>query len=400
MRKSLIVLVLIAIAGLVTLTACATASTGTTVDATEVAEVDVPETDSEAMASIPEFMSFTGTIVEIRPFYEFGAEGGVAVEGKFFVLVEGITDIDGYTPIVNFRVDESTLLLADKELEVGMVVIGFYETSLPMLMIYPPQYHARVLVAESFLANPDTLFGGVYVDRVDENWVAQNHPYPLQIQLEDDTEIVFEDGTRFTGELSELENRSLVILFGIMTRVAPGGTNFVVAEKIIILFERAVPPIHYFTDEELAMLEELDGFIQPDFSWQGGLQLTQEDLDMMWNNMLAPDAQVFVDGEAVDMPAPFINREAGFVMVPVAYIAEALGYATNMVSDTELMIGRSMVTVGLDSYAFGRMAAVELGAAPEIHDGVIFVPLHFFGSVFPDGAYIMDGNIFVNSAEV
>jgi len=43
------------------------------------------------------------------------------------------------------------------------------------------------------------------------------------------------------------------------------------------------------------------------------------------------------------------------------------------------------------------MASVELGAAPELHDGVVFVPLHFFGSVFPYGAFIQDGDIFVQS---
>jgi hypothetical protein len=133
-----------------------------------------------------------------------------------------------------------------------------------------------------------------------------------------------------------------------------------------------------------------------DTSWQGGLQLTQEDLDIMWDNMLAEDVQVFVNGEVLeDIPAPFVNREAGFVMVPVAYIAEALGYDTYKLSDDELMVGRSMITIGVDSYHYNRMAPVELWAAPELHDDVFFVPLHFFGHVFPYAGYISDGHVFV-----
>ena len=51
----------------------------------------------------------------------------------------------------------------------------------------------------------------------------------------------------------------------------------------------------------------------------------------------------------------------------------------------------------MDSYHYNRMAPVSLGAAPELVDGVVFVPLHFFGNVFPDGAQIADGNILINS---
>jgi len=119
----------------------------------------------------------------------------------------------------------------------------------------------------------------------------------------------------------------------------------------------------------------------------------------MWDNMLNPETvQIFVDGETIDAPTPFVNREDGFVMVPVAAIAEALGYDVFGEGD-EIMIGRGITfTIGEDYYFYGRMAATPLGAAPVLLDDVVFVPLHFFGHIIPVDAYMMDGDIFINES--
>jgi hypothetical protein len=429
MKKSFKMLVLAGVIGLLALTACATAAAQSPVEAERVFDVEVYPTDMDAesayeddfvfeWAAMPEFLEFRGVITEIRPFYDFTEEGEVAVEGKYYVLVESshYTMIENgefeemYVETVNFVVDQGTLLLPDVELELGMPITGFYESNLPVILIYPPQHHARVLVNWLALSDSFSDVGSYVVDRFDADLKAFYHPLQLVINVDEDdapeTEIIFEDGLPFEGDLSELENRALVVLSGpLPTPVYDADDDAdqvvnVVPHKIIILFERAVPPILFLTEEELAMIENGE-FIQPDDSWHGGLLLTQEDLDIMWDNMLDPETvQVIVNGEAVEMPTPFINREAGFVMVPVAYIAEALGYPV-VGEGEELMIGLGTTfTIGVDSYFIARMAPIELGAAPEMHDGVIFVPLHFFGQVFPDGGYVMDGNIFVTSFQV
>lgn len=158
------------------------------------------------------------------------------------------------------------------------------------------------------------------------------------------------------------------------------------------------------TEDNGSYLTQMDlggdpnGYVEID-DWTGGLLLTQEDLDIMWDNMLVPDVQVIVDGESIDAPAPYVNREAGTVMVPVTYIAEALGYSV-VVEDDEIIIGRgSIITVGVNNYHYNRMAPVELLAAPEIHDGTVFVPLDFFGQVFPAFGFIEYGNVVIRSME-
>ena len=127
--------------------------------------------------------------------------------------------------------------------------------------------------------------------------------------------------------------------------------------------------------------------------------LTPEELEQLHASMFDPETvQVIIDGNAVSMPTPFVNRETGLVMLPVAYVAEALGY-TVVHEGEDVVIGPGITfTVGVDSYAFARMAPVELGGAPELLDGVLFVPWNFFGEVLPGiAAYIADGNIIINS---
>ena len=131
------------------------------------------------------------------------------------------------------------------------------------------------------------------------------------------------------------------------------------------------------------------------------LTLSPEEVEMILSGTFDPETvQVIVNDEVVPMPKPLLNIEAGTVMLPVSYIAEALGY-TVYGEGYDLVIGPGITfIIGEDRYHFGRMAPVELGAAPELHDGVIFVPWNFFGAVLPNtAAYAMDGNIYVRGGD-
>jgi len=137
-----------------------------------------------------------------------------------------------------------------------------------------------------------------------------------------------------------------------------------------------------------------NGYVDIDDSWQGGLLLTPEELDEMWDGMFDPDTvQIVVNDAVIEAPRPFINREYGFVMVPVAPIAEALGYVVDGEGfDTVLAIygdvGRAIAFVeNMDAYLIGRSETVSLGAPPMLVDGFLFVPMQFFGQVSEAGAW-------------
>jgi len=367
----------------------------------DVNEVVSEGEDDGTQILLPYFISVTGTITEIHPIYRYEDGEALQTEDEFQVWLETETGT------VVFNVDHHTFLLAEDRLEIGAEVVGFYDGFLPVMLIYPPHYHARVLApvySDEFRYSVDVNFithvqEGPYMGEVSLTMGGSGRQIVLYIiQDGDNTEVVLQDGTPFEGGLTYLENRSVVFV-----RNDENDSN-----KIVVLFERAVHPIHYLTEEELAMIEageDGEGWhdgqgIGFDDSWSGGLQLTQEDLDIMWDNMLAPDAQIIVNGTALESaPAPFVNREVGAVMLPVAAVSEALGY--NVVGEgAEVVIGPGIIfRVGVDDYFFARMAPVQLGAAPELHDGVLFVPMQFFYNVMPGVAYINYGHVIVNMGE-
>ena len=355
MKNYLAGMAIAGIVGVAALSGCVPATTQLVTEASvgTVYEADIIYGDlaeetgvSVEWTDMPEFMHFSGTIAARQSSFQFGEEREFSAGDMFFVLVEGDVDEDGYTPKVHFIIDRDTVLLLNTELEPGVAVKGFYETGGYMIRLNYPLHHARVLVSDPMSLDPNAPFqNDVIVDRFDEHWMAHNHLYPLQLEIGGYTEITFQDGQPFEGELDELINRALVAWGGARTRVVPG---------------------------------------YPNIAWP-------ENIDILWDNMLASDVQVFVNGEAVEMPKPFVNREAGFVMVPIVYIAEALGF--NVYGEGENIV------IELDQAAFiidgdnSHLTGIE--PLHELHDGVLFVPLDFFGRMLPP-AYIMDGNIFVN----
>jgi len=341
----------------------------------------LPETD--AANPLPEFAGLSGTVTGTRSVSSFSNGEESVDENKVMVeIVLAGTEGEGKA---NLIVDENTVLMLESEIAEGMEVTAFYDATLPMTMIYPPQYRAVAMASGN----------GILVDRFDERFTGKSSSAILDIP--EGIEITLQDGTAFDVGKSGLANRALVVAHNGITT-----DGRVVPTKITVLFERAVPPIYNLTEEELNTLGVAgNATIQPDNTWQGGLQLTQEDLDTLHDNMLNPETvQVIVNGKAIKVPTPFVNRDAGFVMIPLAPVAEELGYTVNKDGD-DLIIGRgSRITVGSDSYYFNRMAPVELGAAPEVVDGVVFVPLHFFGSVFPEVGYMTDGNVIIEKQQL
>ena len=126
----------------------------------------------------------------------------------------------------------------------------------------------------------------------------------------------------------------------------------------------------------------------------GMLELTPEDLDMLWGNMIDPDTvEVIIDGQNIDTPTPFVDSSAGAIMLPLVSIAEALGYSV-VDNGGEVIVGPgSIVTEGVNSFSRGREAARELSTAPVMVDGTMFVPWEFFQEILSHSAFMDEGNI-------
>jgi Copper amine oxidase N-terminal domain len=98
------------------------------------------------------------------------------------------------------------------------------------------------------------------------------------------------------------------------------------------------------------------------------------------------------NGKKMEVGKAYMNGK--FVMVPMQELAESLGYKVEWNKETEsynLTQGAHWfnVKVGEDNYNFARML-IKLGAAPEVKEEVIYVPLQFFTEVLRADVKISD----------
>ncbi|MDL2273237.1 copper amine oxidase N-terminal domain-containing protein [Oscillospiraceae bacterium OttesenSCG-928-G22] len=294
------------------------------------------------------FVSFSGTVESVTPFYE--SDESIR-EGTNFVLVKNEEGA-----LFNFLVTPDTYMVTDKAPEAGDEFVGYYPVNRPMLMIYPPQ--AVPTVAAVNLGK--TV---IKVDRFDENLLSQDGD--LRIVPGDKTEIVTPDGTAFEGSL---ENRNLVVFYSVVATSLPAQTN---PEKIVVLPEP----------------EEAGG-------------LTEEDIQNLIETV--PDMPIVVENEKIDAPAPYAT-DTGTVMVPLRAVAEALGETVSWNQELKrVTIGITItLDIGSDYYTFAKMAPISLGAAPALKDCVTYVPLQFFTDVMRlNNAYVFEGQIVIDNGEL
>ena len=294
-------------------------------------DVSVADTTKE------DYLAVNGVIKEIRDY--FGADGEVVEEHKLVVVEFDKTD-------VVFIISEDTYFFEGSmgDLKPGANITGLYNIMSPMLRIYVPHYRIE------YLAVGHEDISAIKVDRFDENFVCSKNQVKLILTNESvkngTTEIIYEDGTGFDGDVAELANRKLLVYYNVITRSIPGIT---VPEKIIIFYEKITAPIYTLTESERKSLNQgLDG------------------------------ALIQVNGEEINNRA-FIS-DNGFIMVPVRAISEAAGFQVEWFGDTQsVQVGRSlMFTLDTDSYAYNRMAPVSLGEAPVLRGSFTYVPIDFF----------------------
>jgi len=158
-------------------------------------------------AEMPIFGSLTGEVVEVNVEYTYPPTYIFRIQGE-----------GGST---NFIADFNTFFLGDMPI-VGDTITGFYLMDVFIAAVYPPQFTASVIV--------NGEFGMIAVDRFDEE--LKSYDGFLMLNIDDETEIILQDGELFDCELA---HRKLVVLYDISTRSIPAITT---PNKIIVLFER------------------------------------------------------------------------------------------------------------------------------------------------------------------
>lgn len=122
--------------------------------------------------------------------------------------------------MVNFIVDPETIVVDSRQLRTGMRVTAFYDSSLPVPLIFPPQYIAQLMTA----AGRNEL---VELNFFDRNLLAQDRS--LQLNIGRNTMVETINGQRFTCSPG---NRFLLVYYSVTTRSIPPQTT---PRKIVVL---------------------------------------------------------------------------------------------------------------------------------------------------------------------
>ncbi|MDF2520739.1 MAG: copper amine oxidase domain protein, partial [Clostridia bacterium] len=327
-KKALAVLLTASVLSLNTVSAFA-ADTNNVIpinDGSQITEVNPIKAELPSLEEF-KFGFFTGKVKEIRD-----REG---VEGSKFVLVESSEGTEA-----NIIISKDTYVLSNAEIAEGAVITGYFNANAPMIMIYPAQYNAEVVVVDKENQN-------VKVDIFDENLVSSDNF--LKLNISDATEIVLPDGTAYEGELA---NKKLVVLYGISTRSIPAQTT---PDKVVVLLDKETVPTVQIQGDVSAM-------------------------------------DIVVNNKKIEAPAAYSSEE-GVVMIPLRAVAEALGYEVTWNDEQRsVYLGKAIsLTIGSDSYNYMKTAPIELEAAPTIVEGRTFVPLSFFKTVLRmNNAYVLE----------
>ncbi|EOS39913.1 hypothetical protein D3Z53_21525 [Lachnospiraceae bacterium] len=122
--------------------------------------------------------------------------------------------------IVNIVIDSETEVIDCRQLRPGMRVAAFYDKTLPVPMIFPPQYRAVIIAV---LGKNEQIA----LKYFDSDLIAEDRS--LQLNQARSTEIETINGQNF---FCDIGNRTLLVYYTVTTRSIPPQTT---PRKIVVL---------------------------------------------------------------------------------------------------------------------------------------------------------------------
>lgn len=122
--------------------------------------------------------------------------------------------------IVNFTIQQDTIIVDSRQLRVGLTVAAFYDRSLPMILIFPPQYRAQII----------TVLGRneqIMLNFFDRNLRATDNS--LQLNISGSTVVKTANGQNVSCNLG---NQAFLVYYTTTTRSIPPQTT---PRQVIVL---------------------------------------------------------------------------------------------------------------------------------------------------------------------
>lgn len=270
------------------------------------------------------------------------------VSGKVSLIRDSIVRIDDADEAqYDFLITEYTVLVDTKgfisadSIKEGDDITVYYIMPDFMIMIYPPQYEASVI-----LKKPEKSIDNVFVGFFDSNHLSSDNE--LKLNVTDETPIFTRTGEVYKGSI---ENKTLMVFYSFVSMSLPPQTSPV---KIVVLDTAPKKKL------DLAKLAE---------------------------------TPIYVNGAHIAGASAYLNRD-GIIMVPLRHISDALGFDLHWDGDLrQVRVGTATImTIGGNEYTVGMAMPRELDAAPEIRDDYAYVPVSFLTDIMGIG-YDTDGGI-------
>lgn len=147
-----------------------------------------------------------GTIQNVAP---FGSD-----------CCQRLVSIRDASGINNFVVGADTYVVGELRLRPGMRVTAFYDATLPVPLIFPPQYHAVIISRRN---PPESIFAGYF----DESLTAEGNA--LKLNISSSTQVVTANGQPYACSPG---NNMLVVYYSTTTRSIPPLTT---PRRVIVL---------------------------------------------------------------------------------------------------------------------------------------------------------------------
>lgn len=147
----------------------------------------------------PTFVPVTGIIQNISPMNNDCCSSMISIRTN-----DGIT---------NFVLSPSTYVIQETLLRPGMRITAFYDPSLPMPLIFPPQYQAVFITRNN---TNDNVFAGYFNDDL----VSEDNA--LKLNIARSTEILTSNGQRYNCSLT---GKLLIVYYRNTTRSVPPQTT-------------------------------------------------------------------------------------------------------------------------------------------------------------------------------
>ena len=306
----------------------------------------------------------------IRGIHNMYDNDGEVIE-NFKKVVVSSDAYEGATMV--FMIDKETVFVygdMDK-IKVGANIIGFFDPTLPMPTIYPPQYRIELVSVGHEDADDDIEY--VYTSR--NGVILEIH------NIYDLDDNIIENMKRIVVSSDAYEGATMVFMIDEKTVFVYGDIDKLeVGANIRGFFDPALPRIDIYPPQYNMIYvsvghKDVDGGYMP--IAPPIHQLSDEEIREFM--MIYDGALIKVNGKPITNRA-FVS-DNNRIMVPVREVAYGLDITpVTWFGDTRtVQLGIALsFTLDVDSYAFGRMAPIELGQAPILKGNLTYVPIDLF----------------------